>query len=304
LRGDSDVKLIVICSKRPTKKLLERVHASLVQKIEVVSPAVKYSVILDKEAETIVIVRMTIGDLQPLITCKVLLTSPAVRANEEPIDTTHAADENNADFLSKESCLASLAELRHAKWFQARASQVTNCVVIIRILRDLCRRNPTWTPLSQWALELLVEKSLSSSSTQTFSTGESLRRVLECVSSGLLLPNGPGLYDTCELEPTDAADVLTSQQREELTASAHMALRLLAFKQIYKILGIECLSQQTHFNNKTSLPKKRQHENDAEDEAAKKEKRDDEPPLAIDVSVESQEGVQESNEAMEISESK
>ena len=71
---------------------------------------------------------------------------------------------------------------------QARASQVKNCVVIIRILRDLSRRNPTWAPLSQWALELLVEKSLSSCS-QVLSTGESLRRVFECVSSGVLLPS-------------------------------------------------------------------------------------------------------------------
>lgn len=35
LRGDTDVKLIVICSNKPTKALLERVHQILLQKIEV-----------------------------------------------------------------------------------------------------------------------------------------------------------------------------------------------------------------------------------------------------------------------------
>lgn len=35
LRGDTDVKLIVVCTKYPTKQLLERVHKSFVQKIEV-----------------------------------------------------------------------------------------------------------------------------------------------------------------------------------------------------------------------------------------------------------------------------
>lgn len=35
LRGDTDVKLIVICADKPTKALLERVHKILIQKIEV-----------------------------------------------------------------------------------------------------------------------------------------------------------------------------------------------------------------------------------------------------------------------------
>lgn len=79
LKGDTDVKLIVICANKPTKTLLERVHKILLQKIEIVSPEIKYSVILDKEAETILIVRLTFNDVQPLITCRVLLTSPQVR---------------------------------------------------------------------------------------------------------------------------------------------------------------------------------------------------------------------------------
>jgi hypothetical protein len=35
LRGDSDVKLIVICASWPTKTLLTRVHEILIQKLEV-----------------------------------------------------------------------------------------------------------------------------------------------------------------------------------------------------------------------------------------------------------------------------
>ena len=47
------------------------------------APKTKYSIILDREAETILVVTMNISELQPLITCKVLLTSPAVRAGDE-----------------------------------------------------------------------------------------------------------------------------------------------------------------------------------------------------------------------------
>jgi zinc finger RNA-binding protein len=84
LRGDTDVKLIVICSNRPTKSLLQHVHEILVEKITSVSTDIKYSVILDKEAETIMVVRlMSVSDLHPLITCKVLLTSPSIRPTDD-----------------------------------------------------------------------------------------------------------------------------------------------------------------------------------------------------------------------------
>ena len=35
LKGDTDVKLILICSNKPTKKLLEKVYKLLLEKIEV-----------------------------------------------------------------------------------------------------------------------------------------------------------------------------------------------------------------------------------------------------------------------------
>jgi len=90
------------------------------------------------------------------------------------------------DVLSPEKCLQSLAALRHAKWFQARASGLQPCVIVLRVLRDLCRRVPAWGALPHWATELLVEKALSSAS-GPLSPGDGMRRVLECVASGTLL---------------------------------------------------------------------------------------------------------------------
>lgn len=71
------------------------------------------------------------------------------------------------------------------------------------------------------AMELLTEKVLSSAG-GPMPPGEALRRILEAISSGILLPNGPGLLDPCEKEPVDAAGSLTPQQREDLTASAQV----------------------------------------------------------------------------------
>lgn len=70
-------------------------------------------------------------------------------------------------------------------------------------------------------MELLVEKVLSSSP-PPLSPGEALRRVMEALASGIMLPGGPGLMDPCEKEPVDAAGLLNAQQREDITASAQV----------------------------------------------------------------------------------
>lgn len=85
-------------------------------------------------------------------------------------------------------------------------------------------------------MELLVEKVISSVPGQVqLSPGDALRRVMEAVAGGILLPGGPGLGDPCEKDSPDAAAALTAQQREDLTCSAQYALRLIAYRQIYKV---------------------------------------------------------------------
>lgn len=37
-----------------------------------------------------------------------------------------------------------------------------------------------------------------------------------------MLSDGVGIYDVCEKEPTDAMEYLTTQQREDITASAQV----------------------------------------------------------------------------------
>lgn len=70
-------------------------------------------------------------------------------------------------------------------------------------------------------MELLVEKVISSANCP-LSLGDSLRRVMEAVASGILLPGGPGLMDPCEKEPVDAVGNISNQQREDITASAQV----------------------------------------------------------------------------------
>jgi len=47
------------------------------------------------------------------------------------------------------------------------------------------------------------------------------------------------LLDPCEKEPVDVLGHITDQEREDITSSAQHALRLIAYNQVYKILGID-----------------------------------------------------------------
>ncbi|KAG2466549.1 ZFR protein, partial [Polypterus senegalus] len=162
------------------------------------------------------------------------------------------------------------------KQLLARANGLQSCVIIIRILRDLCQRVPTWSAFPSWAMELLVEKAISSAS-GPLSPGDALRRVFECISSGILLPGGPGLIDPCERNPTDTLSSMTEQQREDITSSAQFALRLLAFRQIHKVLGMDPLPQMNPRFNVRNNRKRRRDNSDGVDGfegEGKKDKKD------------------------------
>ena len=98
--------------------------------------------------------------------------------------------------------------------------------VVIRILLDLCRREAGWSLLPEWPLMLLCERVISSAGPHLLTPSEGFRRVLEAISSGLLLPGSPGLLDPCEKDPTDALSCLTHQERDCITHAAQVRGRV------------------------------------------------------------------------------
>uniref|UniRef100_A0A8K9Y161 Zinc finger RNA-binding protein n=1 Tax=Oncorhynchus mykiss TaxID=8022 RepID=A0A8K9Y161_ONCMY len=236
LHGDRNVELILLAAKKPTLSLLKDIAEQLPKELTTFSED-QYEVQAHPEEANIVI----FSSKEPKMQVTISLTSPAVI--NEPVcssPTVGVPEKDPPDVLNQRKCLEYLAALRHAKWFQARANGLQSCVIIIRLLRDLCQRVPTWGKMPAWAMELLVEKAISSA-TGPLSPGEAMRRVLECIATGILLPDGPGLLDPCEKAQTDALGSMTKQAREDITASAQHALRLLAFRQIHKVLGMDSL---------------------------------------------------------------
>ncbi|KAM9384085.1 zinc finger RNA-binding protein isoform 2-T2 [Pholidichthys leucotaenia] len=244
LRGDRSVELVLLTAKKPAVSLLKGIAKQLPKELATFSED-QYEVQAHPEEANIVV----FSSKEPKMQVTISLTSPLMREDPAAEKDKQAggkaaekgvAEKDPPDLLNKKKCLEYLAALRHAKWFQARANGLQSCVIVIRVLRDLCQRVPTWGKLPSWAMELLVEKVISSA-TGPLSPGEAMRRVLECISTGILLPAGPGLMDPCEKEPTDALESMMLQAREDITASAQHALRLLAFRQIHKVLGMESL---------------------------------------------------------------
>jgi len=130
----------------------------------------------------------------------------------------------------------------------ARATAIQSCVILIRVLRELGKRVPAWHCLSPWAIELLTEKSIST--TGPISPGDGFRLVMEVIASGVILPNGPGLLDPCEKDATDALSSLSAPGREDVTLYAQQALREIQFGQIHKVLGIEEIREQSNITRK------------------------------------------------------
>jgi len=136
LKSDSKVQLVLLCTQYPTKDLLESVASGLPDQLVENAAGATYEVVGDvQEAAVIVRVSNTPISLQ----IEVLFSSPTVR---EAI-TNKMFPPNH---LSEDKCLHALAELRQAKWFQVKASMLHSCMIIVRILRDLCLRNENWRP--------------------------------------------------------------------------------------------------------------------------------------------------------------
>ncbi|XP_064593331.1 interleukin enhancer-binding factor 3 [Zonotrichia leucophrys gambelii] len=248
LKGDLDLELVLLCKDKPTAKLLEKVADNLGVQLAAITED-KYEII-QCVGDAAIVIKNT---KEPPLSLTIHLTSPVVREElEKQLAGETLSVTDSPDVLDRQKCLAALASLRHAKWFQARANGLKSCVIVIRVLRDLCTRVPTWAPLRGWPLELLCEKSIGTAN-RPMGAGEALRRVLECLASGIVMPDGSGIYDPCEKEATDAIGHLDRQQREDITQSAQHALRLAAFGQLHKVLGMDPLPSK--------MPKKPKNEN-------------------------------------------
>lgn len=233
LHGHMNSEILVFCVKKPTVSLLTKAYSFIKDKFTGASESMGEVVVATNTFDGFISLKKT----EP-VPLEVVIRLTAASMRDEEISEKIISSDKHAKVLNRTACLNALATLRHTKWFESRAT--INSLVVLRILKDLNKRIPAWSPLSSWSLELMVERSQR---TPGFSNAkappaELLRRVFELLASGFLLVNSPGLNDPCEKDPVDVLSYLSTQEREDLSASAQYALRLMAFNQLYKILGI------------------------------------------------------------------
>jgi len=274
LAPDRSVSLVLLCISEPSKTMLKQIHVSMRAKMKE-SGSEHDTLLLEKEAAFAVSKPLKEGDTDAMF-CYVTFSSTSLRKKEKPkkeddAEKKEAGDaekkqettENGngvkkeeeakkpvppkkidpKDALPKDKCLRALAELRHSRWFASRCAPLPSCVECIRIMRDLSRRDPVWSCLSEWAIELLVERALYSA-WRPLNPAASLMRVMEICASGALLDDEEreeSFKDPCEREESATSPLsnLNKQEAEDITKSAQYYLRLMHFRQIYKVLGMQ-----------------------------------------------------------------
>ncbi|KAI6645806.1 Zinc finger RNA-binding protein-like [Oopsacas minuta] len=232
LSGNLHAELIIICTEKPTKDLLQKIIDMLPP---ILADVTKFSYQVTHQPDNAGFqVVYTEDEINVCVT--VTLTSLDMR---EQIQEDEAKADESKGVLDRSSCQRALYQMRRTKWFQGQAINLPSYILIIRVLKDIARRVPAWTCMDSWMLELLLQKVLSVSPAEYTRPGDTIRSVVACIASGFFLPGSPGLMDPCEKDKVDASSQLTPQMREDLTFSAQHALRLISFKQLHKVLGLE-----------------------------------------------------------------
>ena len=233
LKDDTLLHLVVLCLTNPTVKLIERVSNELDNIL------INYKIDIN-------IANACLYIQKNIYTVQLSFTSSEC-SNESTKVANNLSD--SSLYLPQQKCIEYLTEIRRVRWFQAHLLPISNSLLILRILRDFCNRNPTWSALNTWTLEIIVEKCFLNKPYERI--GYKFRTIMEAIASGILLPHYSNMYflDPCEKIDKVVIDYLTNQEVESITASAQHALRLITFKQIHKLLGIELIPLEKLLNN-------------------------------------------------------
>lgn len=248
LNGEKTIDLILICSVKPNVQLLKKLTELLTIKLESLNEDFKLTENVPEAAIDI----MTTNDC--LI--RINLTSLKFRSSEDNFSQANddcnkeSNNENSEEMLDKEKCLGALTSLRRIKWYQNKIHPFSPCPMIVRILRDLCKRDETWKPITDWCLELICERVFSSCLNRP-TPSEALRCILQALSAGIILidplnKDNVILPDPCEFGCKDALDCLDEKQRIDITESAKKLIQLVLFNKIYQVLDTSILKDENN----------------------------------------------------------
>merc|ERR1711892_353 len=236
LKGENEFLAVLMMLEKPTYSDVTSLSASIETHFKA-NYHENYSVKPAPDMGGIELVRCAI----PQVTLFLSLSSTKSRPGLDGEGVANPSDK--IDTLPDSMSIKALALFRRAKWYNVHYREVVNCFQVSRLIRDMSMRIPTWNVLSDWNIQLLTHRALSSDHKKPHHmVADAMWRFFSVVASGLALPGGEGLLDPCERDGIDSLHQLTDQEREDLTTSAQHALRLIAFGQNHKALGMPTLA--------------------------------------------------------------
>ncbi|XP_073978391.1 uncharacterized protein isoform X3 [Rhodnius prolixus] len=219
LATENTVTLVVLCEQIPTKLLLNNFYTHFLEEMKAVAQIEKRTITLAINDSTIVVHSKSNSE----IVVNIVFTTPDLPKKIQSLDDF--LEDEGIEYSNKPTY--SLVEVRRMRWFKVILANRRSCVTILRVLRAMCQDNTAWSSLSCWVLELLVHNAIYK--IEYTEVASVMRKVLEAMSAGIILPNMYDLYDPCEKYPTDASSYLTIQQRVDITSLAQNFLRCMAF---------------------------------------------------------------------------
>jgi len=240
LKDEMNVDLCVSCRDKPTVEILNEV-TELIRKHSNSSDEMVLSESDGINIESIpsqaaICITKNINGHQ--IQVNINFTSQRFNADLDGVEAEKVEDPPG--MLPREYCIQNLIESRRTNFFTSTAPRLLNCICISRIVKDIVRRDSDWDCLRGWPMELTIVKSLGTIGMPE-TAGDCLRRFMSTIAGGTFLRGCGGLISVVEAGQRDLIANWTQQERESITFKAQTSLRLLSFRKIHQVLGIEVI---------------------------------------------------------------
>ncbi|CAF3977237.1 unnamed protein product [Rotaria sp. Silwood2] len=220
IKSDRLFQIVVICTEWPTMNLFEKLFSVLHSNFHETWKS-QINIQCQKDDETIQVHTNTV---EGQMSVSISFTSSSIPQEDS---------QTSEQLLTKTNCLNALYAMHSVRWFQSHISTRQHASALIRCLRYKTKISSNWQSLSSEIIEILIEHTLSKS----VSAVCAFRRVLEYLSGGLILSNGPGLRIPWETDSiNNIYDKLSDQERNDITHEAQIGLRFMAFEQLNKWL--------------------------------------------------------------------
>jgi len=145
----------------------------------------------------------------------------------------------SGDHIEMRLLQATLAAIRHCRWFEEHASH-SSIKVLVRLLKDMTKRFDGFKALTPWIIDLLAHHCVMTTTTrQPLPVNEAFRRCLRLLSAGFFLPGSAGIVDPCETGHVRVHTVMSLEQQDRVCYTAQTLLRVLSHGGYKKVIGIE-----------------------------------------------------------------